>query len=83
LIKKYNNEKFYIKEKNNQQILIESVNANQEFVLKYTVKSFLSYTLDSTFNLIQNNNYKTIKEDFISLPHFRYFKITKQGNLSN
>jgi hypothetical protein len=81
LIRKYENELFWCEEKNDQKLKIENKKDDFELIFEFTVKSFLTYTLDSNFDLIQDNCEKKIKPDYQNLPYESYKKIIEEGNI--
>jgi hypothetical protein len=80
-VEKYDQDIFFIKEKNNQKLRIEHKEKDLELIFEYTVKSYLSYTIDATFNLIQNNNDTSIKPDYMNVPNEKLNKIIEEGNI--
>lgn len=82
-IERYNNEAFYSDEKEEKTLIIQSYSHGAELYFEYKVMSHLNYTFDSSFNLIQNNNEKLLRESKMNKTDEELIEIINQGNQGN
>lgn len=80
-INRYEYEKFYSEEKEDKKLIIKHNCAHGgDMEFQYTVKSFLSYTFDSAFNLVQDNNMRITLPNKVNLSQDQIQKIVNEGN---